>query len=196
MKRYISIALFLAILVSLTACGGTSGAGTGDVTTAADDTTAEVVKDIYADLPTADHGGLEINVFGYASSESYGDKEYLVAEQTGEVVDDALFARNSETEERLGVKINFTLADSDKNAISQFNASVMAGDAEYDIFAIKSYALGSILSAGSLRPWDGIKGINYDKPWYIHDANETMTFGGKTYGIFSDACGTNITMCW
>ena len=72
----------------------------------------------------------------------------------------------------------------------------MAGDDTFDMFAIKSYMLGAIISQGTIRPWDGIKGINMEQPWYIQDANETMTFGGRTFGLFSDACGTNITMCW
>ncbi|MBE6611032.1 MAG: hypothetical protein E7632_00955 [Ruminococcaceae bacterium] len=194
MKRITSIALFLALLTSLTACGE---AASGSDTTAADstDTTAPEVVDIYASLPTANNGGMEINILAYPAS--YGDSEYLDAEQTGEVIDDALFMRNSETEERLGVDIVFhTLGKSDLETATQFNSVVQAGDAAYDIFVNKSYALGSILSNGTIRPWDGIDGISYDAPWYIAQANETMTFRHKTYALFSDACGTNITMCW
>ncbi|MBQ2708214.1 MAG: hypothetical protein IJF67_08105, partial [Clostridia bacterium] len=60
----------------------------------------------------------------------------------------------------------------------------------------KSSALGNILSQGAIRSWDDIDGINYDAPWYIKEANETMTFRNSTWALFSDACGTNITMCW
>lgn len=39
-------------------------------------------------------------------------------------------------------------------------------------------------------------GINLNNPWYVQSANESISIGGIQYAIFSDACKTNITMCW
>jgi len=193
MKRTISIALFLAILTSFASCETQSEKVEDTTETNPTDTTITPVDDIYTDLPTADHGGMEINILGYGAN---SEKEYLDAEQTGDVVDDALFQRNIETEERLGVDIIFSIKGGATTANDLFRSSVMAGDNDYDLLTTKSFSLGNILSSGILRSWNDIDGINYDKPWYIHDANETMTVGNQTYALFSDACGTNITMCW
>ncbi|MBQ8510026.1 MAG: hypothetical protein IJ493_08990 [Clostridia bacterium] len=197
MKRAVSTLLLIAMLASLGACGETAKTSSDDTSTpTSTDTTVSTETDIYSNLPQSDYNGMEINILGYGASYSYSDREFLYAEQTGDVVDDALYQRNMDTEQRLGIKINFKADTGDADAIKLFVSSVMAGDSEYDLLAMKSYALCNVMSNGVLMPWDDIEGINYDQPWYIQDANETYTFENNTYAIFSDALGTNMTMAW
>ncbi len=89
-------------------------------------------------------GGAEINILSYGTS-----WEFLFAEQTGDPIDDALYYRNLETE---------------KEALSLFQQSVLAGDASYDVFAFKSYALGSIFTQDVLCSWDDIEGMDLEQP--------------------------------
>jgi hypothetical protein len=94
------------------------------------------------------------------------------------------------------MKFDFIIKGNEGECQTNFINSVLAGDSTYDLFAMKSFALGNILSKSVLMTWDDIKGIDYSKPWYIKDANETFTFGNKTIGVFSDALATNMTCCW
>ena len=196
MKKAISLAILMAILLTTFSCGGETTPQGGDTTPSQGDATTDTeTTDIYASLPEKDFGDAEINILSYNSS--YGKRdEFLWAEQTGDVVDDALFQRNLETENRLGVKLVYEDSNAEKEAIALFNNTVLAGDDSYDTFAFKVFALGSIFTTGVLRSWDGIEGIDLSNPWYIKDANETFTIGGKHMMIFSDALATNMTCAW
>ena len=61
-QKHISAALLIAMLASLTACGGE--AGTTDTTNAADDTTTAPVEETTADLYATGHdlGGFEFTI--------------------------------------------------------------------------------------------------------------------------------------
>ena len=195
MKKAISLALLTAIILSTFSCGGTPS--DTDVTTGTDtDTSTDAVTtDIYSALPEKDFGETEINILSYNSS--YGKRdEFLYAEQTGDVVDDALFKRNLETENRLGVKLVYDDSNTEYDAVKLFTNTVLAGDDSFDTFAFKVYALGSIFTKGVLRSWDGIEGYDLSNPWYVKDANETFTIGNKQLMIFSDALATNMTCAW
>ena len=196
MKKAISLALLTAIILSTFSCTEKVPAWGGTVTTSSDDTSTDAVTtDIYSALPEKDFGETEINILSYNSS--YGKRdEFLYAEQTGDVVDDALFKRNLETENRLGVKLVYDDANNENDAIKLFTNTVLAGDDSFDTFAFKVYALGSIFTKGVLRSWDGIEGYDLSNPWYVKDANETFTIGNKQFMIFSDALATNMTCAW
>lgn len=194
MKKAISLALLTAILISNISCGSKQNpTDVSDQTTSGETTTAEV--DIYSSLPEKDFGDTEINILSYSSF--YGARdEFLYAEQTGEVIDDALFNRNLETEQRLGVKLVYDDSRTEYESRTTFINNVLAGDDTYDTFAFKVYALGSIFTQGVLRSWDNIEGLNLDNPWYVKDANDTFTIGGKQLMVFSDALATNMTCAW
>lgn len=195
MKRYIAILLALAFVFAAAACSSGNAEDTGTVASTAAETDSETV-DIYADLPEMSLDGMTINIYGYRSSNTYTDSEYYTAEQTGESIDDALYTRNINTEERLGIKLSYDYPKGERDALSAFIASVTANDDMCDLFAMKAIYAGAIITSGTVFPWNDIEGINYEKPWYVQSANEAITIGGKQYGILSDALGTNITMCW
>lgn len=196
MKRQITVALIIAILAACVSCGGSEPNDAEDTSA---DTNPEVTDpevDFYSALTKKDFGEAIISVLSYTSSSSYNDYEYITAEQTGEVIEDALYMRNIETEQFLNIKFNFIIKDNEKDCQTKFTNSVIAGDNEFDLFAMKSYALGNILSKGVLMPWNDIKGLDYSNPWYIKDAMDTFTFGNRIIGVFSDALATNMTCCW
>ncbi len=197
MKKAISLTLAGSLLLTvLASCGG--GSTPSDTTASGGETTppAETQDPVLAALPEKDFNGAEIRVFSYGASASYNDSEYLYAEQTGEVIDDALYQRNIDTEQRLNCKIVYDDSHGENEAVKLFTNGVMAGDDFCDTFAIKAVDVGTILTSGTVLPWDDIPGLQQDKPWYVHDANEMITVGHKQYGVLTDALGTNMTMCW
>lgn len=197
MKKFISLALLSAILLSAFSCGGeaasdeTTASPSGDTTTGAKETT------IYDDLPKSDLNGMEIKIFGYgAGGYNYVDSEAFEAEQTGEPIDDAIYQRNIDTENRLGIKLVWDHSLDENESMAAYTQSMLAGDDLCDIFVTKAVNGGQILTGGTAMPWNDIKGINLDNPWYVENANEQIKLGKYQYGILSDACSTNTTMCW
>ena len=91
--RFISLLLALILTASMTACG--SGAGASSDTTASAGTTAAVTEDpriVRDGLPEKDFGG---ETFTLLAREEFGYE--FDAEQTGDVVDDAVYKRNHES---------------------------------------------------------------------------------------------------
>lgn len=191
-KRLISIMLLSAIAAASLSCGN-EVIETDETTIAKDDTSTE---DIYSILKNQDFDSAEIRILGYGASNSYNDADSFSAEQTGEVIDDAIYQRNIDTEQLLNVKLTYDASLAERDSQSRFTNGVLAGDQNCDIFIHKSGYFGAFFTAGVILPWDGVEGLNTDQPWYVKSANETIKIGNKQYALFGDVSKTNITMCW
>ena len=198
MKRTVSVLLICALIAGFAACGNEKEKTQAENTDTLDSTAIndEASDDIYSTLPELDFGGMELKIYGYRSSQSYNDSEFYTAEQTGEVIDDALYQRNIDTEQRLNVSLTYFYPDGEFDALKNFTNGVLAGDNIGDVFATKAIYAGNLITSGIVMPWNDIEGIQYDQPWYVQDANDAINIGGRQYGILSDALATNITMCW
>ena len=195
MKRKLALILAALILSGCVSCGDTNS--TPETTPAVtEETTINEAYDIYSVLETQDFGETQINILGYGSSNAYNDADSFSAEQTGEVIDDAIYQRNIETEQLLNVKLVYDASLAERDAQARFNNSVLAGDNACDIFIHKAAYFGAFFTAGTLIPWDGVDGLHTDMPWYVQSANETIRIGDKQYALFGDVSKTNITMCW
>ena len=153
MKQKLSILLSLLMLSSVaTACAGD---GEAVVTTAAD-TAAEVTETapvetepsyLPDDLPEdLDFGGEVVHIFGWERDVP----EFTVEKETGDVVSDAIFARNRKVEERLNVDLTYTLAPGNSTYKSDWvkavKQSTMAGDGDafQNLFLHKNISLLSL----------------------------------------------------
>ena len=132
MKKYTSIALLLALLSSLEACGEAGTAA--DTTASAGDTTA-APADLYPDdLPD------DLNFGGEAVSFLYRAEilnEFYAESSNGDVVNDALYNSIRSVEERLNVDIvavarDGHLVDARTEYMNHMNSTILAGDDAYD----------------------------------------------------------------
>ena len=113
MKKKLSILLLLAMMLSAFAgCSDTTATEETDATDPAAQTTeAEAVEteeetmylpdDLPADL---NFDGTTVTTFGWSGPVLV---EFYVEEQNGEIVNDAIFARNLAVEERLGIELEY-----------------------------------------------------------------------------------------
>lgn len=193
MKKHISLVCLAAILISaLSACGeeaaktpdDTQAAGTQ---AAAETEAAEPEQVLYSkDVPVQDFGGAEfrvytsnnINGYEYPTTLNYG------AEETGEVVNDALFARDRWLEDTYNVK---TVYDCDETTAAAAMAQklskiIMAGDDAYDLIvqdiAQASYGLAS---RNCIYPLNYIDTIRLDQPYWMPELNEALKIAGGLY---------------
>ena len=191
MKKRICASLLAAILLlSATSCGG--GADNPSIAKEnSSDSTGEVTtQTIISRLPDADFGGYEFNIFG----EKLRDY-YFVEEQTGEVVNDAIFERNQLVSERYNIKLNFNLVDW-MTGNKQIEQNVLAGDNSYDLLTSTHLYLGNCLINGYFLDWSGIPHVDLSQDYYVKDANETYSIGDKTMLLFGDFMESTYRNCW
>lgn len=189
-KRIISILLLLSLGTMFAAsCGGE---GTPETTTQPDAQTTsgdetssdEITDDLPKDLK---FGGETINVL-YREDVA---NSFYVGEQTGDIVDDAVYNANRAVEERLDVKFNIITmagtANADRNNyMNAISNSVLAGDNSYDLCGVLTYNAPTLIQKGVLTDLLGIKYLDFDKPWWTGDLTELATVGGKLYFASGD----------
>ena len=189
-KRSISILLLLSFGTMFAAsCGEPGGSDVttelqANVTTIDETSSDELSDDLPKDLK---FGGETINVL-------YRDdvvNSFYVSEQTGDIVDDAVYNSNHAVEERLDVKLNMILmagsANNDRNSyMNAISNSVLAGDGAYDLCGLLTYNAPTLIQKGVLTDLLGVKYLNFDKPWWTGDLTELATIGGKLYFASGD----------
>ncbi len=189
-----TIALFFAsllILGCLAACGGKDDpnkpaaqtSGTAVTTEAAATTEPEILPEIPNDT---NYSGYEFKIISTDEIGSVRDSFEIYAEQDGEVMHDAVFARNLAVEEKLNAKIKQIYGAKASNGwVKDFQSSVIAGDDSIDILvATERLILSNAATYGaeaSQLPY-----VDLDKPWWEERVIKGAAVAGKTYGLTGD----------
>ena len=190
MKRLCTLLILCGLI--LTACGSPSDETTvttpSDETTAAD-TTAELTgRDaVKCSLPDdVRFDGKTVNILIRDTDDA---KQEIYAEQSGDVVDDAIYARNLAVSERLGVTIEHTaIADKYGADVSKtIKESVLAGDESYQLaFGGLYYSTSSALE-GVYYDLLSMKYIDPTAPYYSQGFVDAATIHNKLFYITGDA---------
>ena len=190
MKRQTSaLALFLALgMMVTTACGGSAAPADTTAPQNPDTTTAEADDGFIDDaLPELDFEGKPIRVLYREDVVN----AFYVAEQTGDIVDDAVYKANSAVEERLNVNFELITAAGSANAdrttfMNLITTSVLAGDNAYDLTGVLSYNMPTLIQQGVYLDLNEVKYLDFDKPWWIQDLTDLASLHGKLYFASGD----------
>lgn len=185
-KRQLSALCFICVLLSISAASASCGKTEIPEDTTADTeeiTTEEVTtrQDIRSTLPTADFGGNEFNIFLWEYT------QMAVTEETGDIINDAVYKRNSDIEEMYNVKLNFTVregsSESGKSStwFSTLNASILAGDGSIDLAGGYGYILASQSLSGNFANLCHISSIDFTAPWWADSIMDNAKIGDKLY---------------
>lgn len=181
MKRTISLSLALMITtLTFFSCGGTSAPvseGTtvpGTDTYAAVTTEADLFKDVNLD-------GFNLRVLNWEgklwNTQSVLDYE----EQTGDSVDDAIFMRNRQVEEKLNMTLEVIYPTSG-DCQNDFTKMMSAGEDAYDAVFNKSNVISANIASGYLYNLYDLDGIDLDQPWWYPTFNKNLILeGDKLY---------------
>ena len=192
MKRRISILLLLALLAATTAgCGGgdtadetvnRDAAAETEPTETEEDTTAQVDE-----LPEGlDFGGATIGIASSVNVHFHGYLDVVEYDDSTSVLDQAIYNRNRNVEERLNVKIS-EITDGSDNVERTFKNTITAGDDSYQIFhgadrVVFNVGLqGFLLDMAKDMPY-----INLEKEYWYADGNEVLNLGGKQMVVFGE----------
>lgn len=189
-----AIALALLLAFCLTGCGTeqsdtktTDPAESDSSSTTEIDTSnlsdAEKRKLVSDDLKTVDFGDREFNIL------SRTDFTYeFDSEQTGDVLDDAVYNRNRTVEERFNVKI-VTHAygeGTQGNVLELANKSIEAGDDEYQLLSAYSYLAAPGSLNGLYLNWYDVPNVNFEKPWWENGYIDEASINGVAYLAVGD----------
>ena len=186
MKHYSARFIALCLLVSLLAgCGGGETPSGADTTTAAPEVTTQSVEEILG-FAREDNGGKTFTML-VAETKGY---EYDAEEATGDVVSDAVYAKNTAVEDYLGIDFEFLYEDGNWNNRGAFNAmisaDVMSGDSTYDLVSAVTVCTVSAATEGIFMEGKSLD-CDFDKPWWIADMYDRFSVAGKLYGFIGDA---------
>ena len=186
MKKSRILSLLLAALMLSTplyACSD-DGEQTSDDSAAADTTVAETEPDPLADPFPED---LKYNGYNFRFYGDIGDTFVLCtiyrAEEKGETVNDAVFNRNKQIEERFDVKLTHVQSASDVYGVyKDVGPIIQSGDDFCDIICGEN--MKQLYTQNALVNLREVEAFDFSKPWWM-PAADSLTVNNKLYTIQS-----------
>lgn len=193
--KYFHVSHCIAALLlgaSLLSCGAEPSASMQDTTptdASAVQTTAvsEEAKPILrAELPDTDFGGKTYTVLGRlnTSYDQFNNFEIYAEKENGEVVNDAIYRRNTAIEDAYNVKIAQVLIGDEPH--NELQKSVDAGDHLYDTAFIDLWFVGPLIQKGYFLNLYDVEHIDFSNPWWNPGVNDAVSLCGKLYATTSD----------
>ena len=206
MKHYLTraLALLLCTLMlvgAVTACGGkedtpvndpaattTAAQGGEEVTTTAPVTEEiEISRENYPDSLPEDLK-FEGKTFHFmVRGDSERRDEYIADQITGEIINDATFAREATVEDRFGIDLVWVEVPH-SDVVTTVRASLNSGLMDFDLLASETDHIVTLGAEGFFMNWIDAPYIDFEKPWWNPESNmvESLSINGKLYGITGD----------
>ena len=134
-------------------------------------------------LPPLDFGGATVTVHAFSVGEV--KKE----EQTGELVNDALYQRNEIVSKRLNVSIEAFASDgweNYNNSVDSIRASIMAGDGAFDIVAGWSARIPTLSVEGLFLNLNKMDYLDLDAMWWNQSLVKDLQVAGQLHFLTGD----------
>ena len=205
MKRQTAAVLLSLLAASLlAACGTADPADTPDTAPNTDSAvssseTADTVTKVdprYTDaIGSYDFGGEDFNFLlcGDGDPYNWSEIDVLSEGETGETINDGIYARNLALEERLNIRITGIF---DMNAASVLNKTVSAGDDTYDAAWLMLSSAGPTAQTGSVFDWHDVPHIDLSKAYWDQSIIRDLSVGGKVYYLTGDISTIDNQATW
>ena len=210
-SRLVCVLLACLMLLPLVACGKTEDpaatttapvgenttAATGDVVTEATENT-DINGYLNDDLDPSLNLNNETYTLLYWSDREH--EEFYAENQTGDLVNDAIYNRNQAVEERLNMKFDYATEvgnASNENAFCQkISNSISAGDHAYDLVSAHSYTIGQAATQNLLYNLAEVDHIDFEKPWWPEKLIGQATINDKLFFVSGDISANVIYMMY
>ncbi len=196
MKKILSLFTALIVLLSVVSCGNATDNIADDTThsTVADDTSttesATTTEDLNAlpdYIPTDTYDGHEFIVLMTNLNPNTAIVRDFKWTDGGTVLDDALYARNTQATEALDIIITgIENYGSPNTGISDVRKSNTAGDSNYDMCIISTYDCGSLALSGDLRNLNDYGYLDLSQAWWDQNMNRDLPVNGNLYFTTGD----------
>ncbi len=179
MKRISLLLAFILVLVPiLTACGNDAD------TTPVSSGVKEKNEYEYSldDVPELDFGEKQFGIFGVR-----GSMPFMIAEEeTGDLVNDAVFQRNLAIEERYN--LDFEMVEAEPNAgANQIRTFIVSGDQTYQLYLSTQHGgmPGMILNDYFVN-WNELDALKLENPYWNPKGVDKISFNDKYYVMRGD----------
>jgi len=186
-KKITSLLLALLMVLPLAACAEdkTSADTTAADTTAAVADTEAITEPVETvDPNTVDDLPADLN-FGDTTFTVYTRKhesihaELNIAESNGEQLNDAIYQRGRDIEDRLGIVLDeFVTPTADTTAVK---TAIQAGDDTYKLASVRCVYAVEYASNDLGYDWADVDHIDLSKDYWYDTINENLTIAGKTF---------------
>lgn len=170
-------AILMALCMLMTACGATSDTGGNkQITTIANkEATAEAAEtELKSNLPDdLNLEGMTITIL------TAGDPMFVdaVAEISGDVVNDSIYARNSNIKEQLNV--NFVYVPQDYDIAPVIRAAVLGGVDDYQLISGSQWIIAPVVLENAFMNLLDNKYLELDNPWWAVEYNKEAAVGNN-----------------
>ena len=198
-KRILAALLAALTLISCAACSeSASGAETTAASSAAPETTVPTVTETTVD-PNAPLDNLPADLkFSGMSFRTIQQNTILpctTEEETGEIINDTLYARNRTVEERFEVDITPVRLEDYTAITGIISASVQAGSDDFDLVLGQMFRTANDALKGLFADWNKIPHIDLAQPWYTKSIQDAAV-GDRLELINSDFCMAYCQQTW
>ena len=188
--------LILALIFLLASCGENADNQTreqspaenqeSDNTNGDSDNPESAAERIPANVPGRDFDGYEFTIL--ANSTAYNpywySKDIWVEEETGDLINDAVYTRNRAVEERFNIEIMGIFSG---NQFNDARRSILANDNNYDMHTVPLQgATAQLAQQGLLLDLKNVPFIDLEKPWWDQKANEQLSISHRVMFTISD----------
>ena len=179
----LTAALLLAALI-VSGCGGAAGEAAAEAPAEnARETAAEAITEAETEaripLPEYDFEGADIWILGECAEWSH----FYESDLTGDVVDDAVYMRNSRVAEHYDINLKYDLKSDSWHWSTELRQMLLAGDGKYDIVTgVCCYVIPLALNGHYLN-LNNFSQLSLDQPWYSQHLNAGIEIAGKMMGV-------------
>ena len=136
-----------------------------------------------------DFGGYDFRIF----AEEKHFKDLYVAEEIGEIINDAVYARNKTVEERFNINIKPVFYSSDWNRMMDGEKSITAGYDDFDIMSLHGRVAYRYTENNLIADWfTSMPYVDFDAPWWNQDIIKECSMFDKLYFASGDISYTGL----
>ena len=188
MSKKLTALLLAALLLAgtLASCSEQPSEGSADNAPAVSGDAAEPAPEeivpeeteLRPDLPDVTLDGYAFRVL--TRDTDHHIKEVYAAELNGEVVNDAVYARNLNVEEKYNITLESVEVTESPETVMQdeFRRLVLAGDDAFDVALMHTVHAGATAIEGTAYNWNEVPHVDFTKPWWNTVLSEELNYDG------------------
>ena len=198
MKKFSrALTLMLAAALALSACGGSAGENSDTTAPAGTDTEPVETEPSRENTPDSlpkdlDFGGKTVRISNRGQYD-YITFEMHAGEETGDIVNDALYDRDRRVEERLNVTIEYLVGDSDATKyMDNVRTTILAGDDAYDAVIGVQWKILPQTREGLYHDLADAPYLDYSQPWWNNNYMDTVSVSSDTRYVLAGDISLNM----
>ncbi len=135
-------------------------------------------------LPELDFGQKEFGIYGINGSMGY----MIAEEETGDLVNDAVFQRNIAIEEAYNLRFNMFHAEPRGDQSSQeIRTYIMSGDTTYHLYqALQHGGMPALILRDFFIDWNQLDHVKFDRPYWNSKGVKNLGFNDRMYVMGGD----------